>query len=136
MTGPSSGDRPAEEKRDAETRAACLANWPDAENGAYNPSCCRFPKSCSLATPPAVRTGDDAAPPCPTCTAPMYRRANDSKCPECRTTADPPPVSGTATRDDVARELRWLASWALGHTPQEIHAEALRRANVADGSAR
>lgn len=35
---------------DAEIRAACLANWPDAENGSYNPSCCRFPKSCSIPT--------------------------------------------------------------------------------------
>jgi len=29
-------------------RAICLANWPEAENGAYNPNCCRFPKSCSI----------------------------------------------------------------------------------------
>lgn len=26
----------------------CLANWPDAINGEYNPKCCRFPKSCSI----------------------------------------------------------------------------------------
>ncbi len=25
----------------------CVDNWPDAETGAYDPRCCRFPKSCS-----------------------------------------------------------------------------------------
>lgn len=25
----------------------CVENWPDAEEGEYNPSCCRWPKSCS-----------------------------------------------------------------------------------------
>lgn len=32
----------------------------------------------------------------------------------------------------VAVALRDLASWALAHTPEEIHAEALRRANEVD----
>jgi hypothetical protein len=26
---------------------ACVEAWPDAESGAYDPACCRFPKSCS-----------------------------------------------------------------------------------------
>lgn len=26
---------------------ACVEAWPEAETGAYNPRCCRFPKSCS-----------------------------------------------------------------------------------------
>lgn len=26
---------------------SCVENWPNAESGAYHPSCCRFPKSCS-----------------------------------------------------------------------------------------
>lgn len=26
---------------------SCVERWPDCEEGAYNPSCCRFPKSCS-----------------------------------------------------------------------------------------
>lgn len=25
----------------------CVENWPEAETGAYDPRCCRFPKSCS-----------------------------------------------------------------------------------------
>lgn len=25
----------------------CVERWPEAETGEYNPSCCRFPKSCS-----------------------------------------------------------------------------------------
>jgi hypothetical protein len=25
----------------------CVENWPGAETGAYDPRCCRFPKSCS-----------------------------------------------------------------------------------------
>jgi hypothetical protein len=28
-------------------RPECVANWPECENGAYHPKCCRFPKSCS-----------------------------------------------------------------------------------------
>lgn len=26
---------------------ACVERWPGAETGAYDPACCRFPKSCS-----------------------------------------------------------------------------------------
>lgn len=26
---------------------ACVERWPEAETGAYDPACCRFPKSCS-----------------------------------------------------------------------------------------
>jgi hypothetical protein len=26
---------------------ACVAKWPECESGAYDPRCCRFPKSCS-----------------------------------------------------------------------------------------
>jgi hypothetical protein len=26
---------------------ACVEAWPECEEGAYNPRCCRFPKSCS-----------------------------------------------------------------------------------------
>lgn len=25
----------------------CVEQWPECEDGAYHPSCCRFPKSCS-----------------------------------------------------------------------------------------
>ena len=25
----------------------CVENWPEAEEGKYDPRCCRFPKSCS-----------------------------------------------------------------------------------------
>lgn len=25
----------------------CVMRWPDCEDGAYHPNCCRFPKSCS-----------------------------------------------------------------------------------------
>lgn len=25
----------------------CIERWPECEDGAYHPSCCRFPKSCS-----------------------------------------------------------------------------------------
>lgn len=25
----------------------CVKNWPECKDGDYNPSCCRFPKSCS-----------------------------------------------------------------------------------------
>lgn len=26
---------------------SCVEDWPEAQSGEYNPSCCRFPKSCS-----------------------------------------------------------------------------------------
>ena len=26
---------------------ACVARWPECEEGAFDPRCCRFPKSCS-----------------------------------------------------------------------------------------
>ena len=29
----------------------CVERWPGCEDGAYSPSCCRFPKSCSCAAP-------------------------------------------------------------------------------------
>jgi hypothetical protein len=32
---------------DDDRYAACIANWPDCVDGAYDPRCCRFPKSCS-----------------------------------------------------------------------------------------
>lgn len=37
----------------AESRAECLANWPEAFNGGFNPACCRFPKSCSIEDAPS-----------------------------------------------------------------------------------
>lgn len=50
---------------------ACVETWPDAEDGDYNPACCRFPKSCSpypyreqLANGVAHR--DNLEPPRPT----------------------------------------------------------------------
>jgi len=30
--------------------ASCIEAWPDCWDGGYNPSCCRFPKSCSCET--------------------------------------------------------------------------------------
>ena len=26
---------------------SCIEQWPECSSGEYNPSCCRFPKSCS-----------------------------------------------------------------------------------------
>jgi hypothetical protein len=34
---------PAADGRDP----VCVAQWPDCQDGAYDPRCCRFPKSCS-----------------------------------------------------------------------------------------
>ena len=28
----------------------CVKRWPECESGAYDPACCRFPKSCSCNT--------------------------------------------------------------------------------------
>jgi hypothetical protein len=40
----------------------CVAQWPDCRDGAYDPRCCRFPKSCScgpLQQPAAAGEGRD-----------------------------------------------------------------------------
>ncbi len=39
---------------------ACVEAWPGCETGEYNPSCCRFPKSCSCTVydPDLVRPED------------------------------------------------------------------------------
>ncbi len=39
--------------------AECARRWPDAEVGAYDPRCCRFPKSCSVGIDYSVRTPED-----------------------------------------------------------------------------
>lgn len=46
LTWAREAETPAPAERPRRLRA-CVENWPDAETGAYNPSCCRFPKSCS-----------------------------------------------------------------------------------------
>lgn len=38
---------------------ACVEQWPEAETGGYNPSCCRFPKSCSADVYDEAKVGDD-----------------------------------------------------------------------------
>lgn len=44
---------------------SCLEEWPDAEPGAYNPSCCRFPKSCSCTSYDPTQVTDDDLEPMP-----------------------------------------------------------------------
>jgi len=45
---PSAGeDEAAVERADDARDPDCVAAWPDAESGTYDPRCCRFPKSCS-----------------------------------------------------------------------------------------
>jgi hypothetical protein len=39
--------QPYIEKRDP----GCVKQWPQCQDGDYNPACCRFPKSCSCARP-------------------------------------------------------------------------------------
>lgn len=34
----------------------CIENWPECSEGEYNPSCCRFPKSCSVRDVPLTKT--------------------------------------------------------------------------------
>ena len=39
-----------------ETRdPTCIKRWPECESGAYDPRCCRFPKSCSCTIVGSVR---------------------------------------------------------------------------------
>lgn len=37
---------------------ACVQNWPECESGAYDPRCCRFPKSCSCTVYPPDQIDD------------------------------------------------------------------------------
>lgn len=51
VTTPGSDDEPAERRTEAlaliQHNRECIARWPECESGAYDPRCCRFPKSCS-----------------------------------------------------------------------------------------
>ena len=38
----------------------CVERWPECEDGAYDPRCCRFPKSCSCSL--RLREGDQPLP--------------------------------------------------------------------------
>ena len=43
---------------------SCVERWPECETGEYNPSCCRFPKSCSATVYSEEHvTEDDLEPP-------------------------------------------------------------------------
>ncbi len=42
---------------------SCVEAWPDAETGAYDPRCCRFPKSCSAAIYDEGRVTDEDLEP-------------------------------------------------------------------------
>ncbi len=43
---------------------SCVEAWPECETGEYNPSCCRFPKSCSATVYSEEHvTEDDLEPP-------------------------------------------------------------------------
>lgn len=57
---------------------ACVEAWPEAQTGAYDPHCCRFPKSCSATVydPGTVADADlePAAEPVPSSpAAPLFR---------------------------------------------------------------
>jgi len=49
--------------------AACVAQWPGASTGEYDPRCCRFPKSCSADVYDEERVAESdlepAVPPAP-----------------------------------------------------------------------
>lgn len=36
----------------------CVKAWPECEDGAYDPRCCRFPKSCSCNVYEEAESGD------------------------------------------------------------------------------
>ena len=36
----------------------CVERWPECEEGAYDPQCCRFPKSCSCTVVHSSMEGD------------------------------------------------------------------------------
>jgi hypothetical protein len=40
----------------------CVERWPECESGAYDPRCCRFPKSCSCTSYPSTWTETDLEP--------------------------------------------------------------------------
>lgn len=55
---------------------ACVEAWPEAETGAYDPHCCRFPKSCSATIYDEGTVAEEDLEPAPTvpaATAPLAR---------------------------------------------------------------
>ncbi len=63
----------------------CVEAWPDCVDGTYNPSCCRFPKSCSCDNVHLLTAGDRVALAVPwddfePCVATAYTTAVVSDC--------------------------------------------------------
>jgi hypothetical protein len=42
---------------------SCVEQWPDCQEGEYNPRCCRFPKSCSCTVYHGSNPDEDLEPP-------------------------------------------------------------------------
>jgi hypothetical protein len=76
--------------------AACVEAWPEAEEGMYDPRCCRFPKSCSpYPYPEQVAAGNVELEPA----APVVQPADQPA---------PDTTAGDALREAIAARL-WLA---------------------------
>jgi len=50
---------------------SCVENWPGCYEGGYNPSCCRFPKSCSCDVYDPERVKDEDLEPEPIVDIPL-----------------------------------------------------------------
>jgi hypothetical protein len=73
--------------------AACVEAWPEAEEGMYDPRCCRFPKSCSpYPYPEQVAAGNVELEP----TAPVVQGADQPA---------PDTTAGDALRKGIAAAL-------------------------------
>lgn len=62
--------KPTPEERSARPKPkrrlrACVENWPDADDGLYDPACCRWPKSCSATVYDEATVTDDQLEPPP-----------------------------------------------------------------------
>jgi hypothetical protein len=74
---------------------SCVEEWPECETGAYDPHCCRFPKSCS---PHPYQEAIDAG---------NVTEADLEPAPD----PAPTPVLMSETRDVVAEVAEYLGDW-------------------------
>ena len=114
---------------------SCVEAWPECETGEYNPSCCRFPKSCSATVYSEEHvTEDDLEPPAALVAAgvaPQEPNQTETKSGNNFVSLDPEKVAALieSERDRAAAE-RDFAQESLGQFMAPALCEAAKRGEL------